>query len=80
MHESLKRARELQDEINGEPLSPFVFSVCITSDARPDSVQLANENRELDYNIYKAIKIQNTYSSPVKGKIRKAPNKRMRKH
>ena len=56
VHESLKRVRELQDEIDGEPLSPFVFSVCVTSDARPDSAQYANQNRVLDNNIYKAIK------------------------
>ena len=39
VRESLKRVRTLQDEIDGEPLSPFVFSICITSDARPDSAQ-----------------------------------------
>ncbi len=79
VHESLKRVRNLQDEIDGEPLSPFVFSICITSDARPDSAQYANQNRVLDDNVYKAIKIQNKYSSKVKGKIRKASSKKMRK-
>ena len=79
VHESLKRVRNLQDEIDGEPLSPFVFSICITSDARPDSAQYANQNRVLDDNVYKAIKIQNKYSSKVKGKIRKAWSKKMRR-
>ena len=79
VHESLKRVRNLQYEIDGEPLSPFVFSICITSDARPDSAQYANQNRVLDNNIYKAIKIQNKYSSKLKGKIRKASSKKMRK-
>ena len=79
VRESLKRVRNLQDEIDGEPLSPFVFSICITSDARPDSAQYANQNRVLDDNVYKAIKIQNKYSSKVKGKIRKASSKKMRR-